>query len=95
MNAAWVWHRTIANNKLHPDTFRYLWNVARRLDAAHWQFDVLRAGIDTAAELESDHMACRCHIFQVLGDTEVTRTAGTPADPRWISFSGKVSRRPR
>jgi hypothetical protein len=76
MNAAWVWHQIIAstiiaNDKLHPDTFRYLWNIARRLDAAHRQFEVVRAGIDRAAELESDRMACRRQIFQVLGDTEL------------------------
>jgi hypothetical protein len=68
-----------------------IWNLARRLDAAHRQFDVVRAGIDTAAELESDHMACRRHIFQVLGDTEVVRT--TPPRVNSVPFSGRVVRR--
>jgi hypothetical protein len=70
----WEWHRaitTITKNKLHVATFRYLWNVARRLDVAHRQFEVVRAGIDRAAKLESDRIACRRQMFEVLGDTEL------------------------
>jgi hypothetical protein len=93
MNATWVWHRTIANSKLHPDTFRTSGTSPGGSTLHTGQFDVLRAGIDTAAELESDHMACRRHIFQVLGDTEVGRTVGNPVpDPRWVRISGQVRR---
>jgi hypothetical protein len=70
----WEWHRaitTITKNKLHVATFRYLWNVTRRLDVAHRQFEVVRAGIDRAAKLESDRIACRRQMFEVLGDTEL------------------------
>jgi hypothetical protein len=41
-NKAWEWH-LITKRKLPSDAFRYLWNIARRLDAAHRQFESWRA----------------------------------------------------
>jgi len=67
----WDWHRLLTGNKLHPDTFRYLWNVARRLDVAHRQFELVRAAIDRASELQPDPVACRREMFEALGYTEL------------------------
>ncbi len=71
----WDWHRLITGlltgKKLHLDTFRYLWNVARRLDVAHRQFELARAAIDRAGELEPDPVACRREMFEALGYTEL------------------------
>ena len=71
----WEWHRRLigllTSKKLHLDTFRYLWNVARRLDVAHRQFELARAAIDRAVELQSDPVACRREMFEALGYTEL------------------------
>jgi hypothetical protein len=72
-NKLWEWHRAITKSKLHVATFRYLWNVARRLDAAHRQFELVRAAINRAGEfeLQSNPIACRGEMFEALGHTEL------------------------
>lgn len=73
MASLWAWqHRLnqLTQSRLHPDTFRHLWNVARRLDVAHHQFELVRAAIDRAHE-ELDPRACRHQMFVALGHTEL------------------------
>jgi hypothetical protein len=75
-NNLWGWQRRwtpgLRFNELPAETFRFLWNIARRLDVAHRQFELVREGLAHADRLETeDPSGCRRRMFEVLGDTEL------------------------
>lgn len=71
--STWSWARITGT--IHPDALRVVWNAARRLDAAHREFERLREGLNRSRELRPGTIAWRRQVFATLGDAEMAVVA--------------------
>jgi hypothetical protein len=68
-NPIWVWARI--TGAIDANHVRILWTAARRLDAAHRQFERLRESVDRVDDVEPGSVEWRRQLFDTLGDAEL------------------------